>query len=533
MASRTELLRERTWRTCKGSSPQDLDGLLYFLERFVYIQHPEQGSILFALRPAQKEILETWVTERYSIVLKARQVGWSTLVANYALWLAFFWPDNLILMLSKGDREAMKLLQKATYAYDRLPPWLKERGPKRMDKNVKKLTFANASAIESLPSKEDPGRSSTASLVIVDEWAFLENAEEAWASIEPIADVGGRVIGLSTANGSGDFFHRFWISATTGATDFKPMFFPWHANDERDDAWYETKKRTMLEWQLHREYPNTPEEAFIKSGNPVFDVDALDQLPVAPPVRGRLDILRRGVTSPEFEPEPEGSLRIWEFPHPQGAYVIGADVAEGLEHGDYSCAYVISIRTARVVACWHGHIPPDLFAERLTELGHFYNQALVGVEVNNHGLTTCTVLQRTMRYPRVYFRKTLDQRTKKPLQQIGWHTNKASKPLMIDELARTLREELILEDEHCVGELKTYVRDEKGAMHGSPYDDRVMSLAIANQMRAHQTYLSPSKTEDDYLSFNYHMRRVLANAGAEREGDPLGWHNRRHNEAEW
>jgi hypothetical protein len=186
--SKRQILRELSWRKCKGESPQDLEALLFFLRNYVFIQHPEQGSIKFDLRPAQEEILATWTQERYSIVLKARQIGWSTLVAGFALWLTFFWPDQAIIMLSKGEREAEKLLQKATYAYDRLPPWMRERGPKRTSRNLKKLSFANASVIESMPSKEDPGRSSTASLVIVDEWAFLENAEEAWASIEPIAE---------------------------------------------------------------------------------------------------------------------------------------------------------------------------------------------------------------------------------------------------------------------------------------------------------------------------------------------------------
>lgn len=532
MPSRTALLREKTWRSCRGSSPQDVDALIHFLENFCYIQHPEQGSILFKLRPAQREILQTWVAERYSIVLKARQIGWSTLVANYALWLAFFWPDFLVLMLSKGEREAEKLLSKATYSYDRLPAWMRERGPRRLTKNLKKLAFSNASVIESMPSKEDPGRSSTASLVIVDEWAFLENAEEAWASIEPIADVGGRVIGLSTANGSGDFFHRFWIDATTGVSEFKPMFFPWHANDERDDEWYATKQRTMLEWQLHQEYPTTPEEAFIKSGNPVFDVDALMELATAPPERGRLDTLQEGIRSPRFLVEQDGNLRVWERPQTGHMYVIGADVAEGLEHGDYSCAYVIDVKDYRVVACWHGHVPPDIFGERICEMAWWYNRALVGVEVNNHGLTTCTTLQRILHYPRIYYRRTLDQRTKKQRDQIGWLTNKATKPLMVDELARDLRQSLVIEDEHAIAELKTYVRDERGQMHGSPFDDRVMALAIANQMVAHaHVPVAEEHQEAPYMSFDWWVQVTREHEQAERDDLPLGAWNTRSQEA--
>ena len=130
-----------------------------------------------------------------------------------------------------------------------------------------------------MPSASDPARGESATLVVVDEWAFLPNPEEAWASIEPVADVGGRIIGLSTANGSGNFFHELWVGAETGNNRFEPMFFPWSASEDRDESWYQSKKeQSMLSWQLAQEYPSsTPEEAFIKSGNPVFDLDVLDR----------------------------------------------------------------------------------------------------------------------------------------------------------------------------------------------------------------------------------------------------------------
>jgi hypothetical protein len=56
------------------------------------------------------------------------------------------------------------------------------------------------------------------------------------------------------------------------------MFFPWSASEDRDESWYESKQASMLPWQLAQEYPTTPEEAFIKSGNPVFDLDVLEAM---------------------------------------------------------------------------------------------------------------------------------------------------------------------------------------------------------------------------------------------------------------
>jgi hypothetical protein len=173
---------------------------------------------------------------------------------------------------------------------------------------------------------------------------------------------------------------------------------------------------------------------------------------------------------------------VWEFPEIDGVYVVGADVAEGLAHGDYSSAHVIHAKTGMVVAHWHGRIEPDLFGEMLGEIGWMYNSALVGVENNNHGLTTLKALQR-YGYKNIYRQRRLAQARPVPTEILGWRTTASSKPLMIDELSAAIRsEDLDICCEYTIGELRTFIRKENGKMAGSPHDDRVISLAIANQM---------------------------------------------------
>ena len=276
-----ELRHEAAWRRYRR------DPAAFFRECW-YIKHPEHGRMLFELRPAQAEGLEHWMSNRYSLTLKARQIGWSTLVAGYAFWCSFFHPDREIILVSRTEREAVDLLRKAKYGYDNLPAWLQARGPQPKVDHQQKMVWANESQIVSMPSAADPARGSTAYLVVVDEWAFLPNAEDAWASIEPVADVGGRIVGLSTANGSGNFFHGLWVAAETGANQFAPMFQPWWANGDRDNDWYAAKKSSMLPWQLAQEFPSTAEEAFIKSGNPVFDLDDLTKFVPLEPLMGSL-----------------------------------------------------------------------------------------------------------------------------------------------------------------------------------------------------------------------------------------------------
>lgn len=497
MPSERELQNEAEWRACKGSGPTDWEACLHFLTTYTKIRHPERGRIAFELREAQTETLEAWLTERYVIVLKARQIGYSTLAACVTLWLILFHPDKYIIMLSKSEREAQKLWAKGVYAYKFLPDWLKQRGPKIVQQTLQKLAFDNESIVEALPSTQDPARGETAYMVFVDEWASLENPDEAWSSIEPVADVGGRIIGLSTAKGSGNFFHRFWEQAINGGR-FKAMFFPWSANSDRDKTWYEDKAEDMrmTPWILHQEYPRNPEEAFVKSGRSVFDVDRLATQFVFEPRVGQLWAETETSRYAEFQEHPNGELSLYEAPNQGSAYVIGADVAEGLEHGDYSSAHVIDVATDCVAAHWHGHVDPDQFGYILFRLGFWYNAALLGVEANNHGLTTLVTLQK-LRYPRLYYQTSLDQRGRKSGRKLGWHTLVNTKGYVIDGLVQALRGQrtvnefgeiewsggMGVRDDKTLHELKLYVREPDGKkMHGSPHDDRVMSLAIAQEM---------------------------------------------------
>ena len=480
----TDLLNEKEWRKCKGSEGATTEELVaafsHFCSTHWTIRHPERGRIKFVLREAQEETVRVWIDSRYSIVLKARQIGFSTLAAAFTFWETFFWPDRFTVMLSRTEREASKLLQKTKYGYKMLPAWMRVRGPDLLSDNQLKMVFANDSSIESLPSGNDPARGESVYRVIIDEMAFLPNAEEAWASIEPIADVGGRVICLSTANGEGNIFHQLWVGSQTGTNRFTGIFFPWSAGD-RDEDWYEAKKRDLPDWQLAQEYPDNPDEAFIRSGRPVFDIEALRNIEPIEPRRGYLknEIGRNHYTFIE----DGGELSIWELPDSQEVYVIGADVAEGLGHGDFSSAHIISANTGLLVAQWHGHVDPDVFGEViLRALGYYYNHALIGVESNNHGLTTIKGLQR-VGYRNIYRQRKMNSRNPQISDTMGWRTTAVSKPLAIDELNAAVRDESILiYDKNTIAELRTFVREANGKMHGSPHDDRVMSLAIGNQM---------------------------------------------------
>ena len=139
-------------------------------------------------------------------------------------------------------------------------------------------------------------------------------------------------------------------------------------------------------------------------------------------------------------------------------------------------------------------------------------------------MTTNKALQR-LGYPKVYVRRELDGKSTFQARQtkVGWLTTKASKPLMIDELSMALRQGLRVNDRATVGELLTYTRNERGQMGGSPFDDRVIALAIANQMLRFATAPEYREPEDTYWTFNYFKDKVLREGRSQRV--PLGSDN--------
>ena len=215
------------------------------------------------------------------------------------------------------------------------------------------------------------------------------------------------------------------------------------------------------------------------------------------------------------------SLTVWERPERWSGYVLGVDTAEGLGHGDYSCVQVIDVKEGKQVAIWHGRIPPDELANEVYNIGLWYGNALCCVEANNHGLTTITVL-RQLGYPNLYRRRSLNQSTERISQEYGWKTTRTSKPLMIDDLARALKnDELVLRCESTVAELRTFTRNERGSMSGSPYDDRVMALALANQMRKYAYVPEYVQNVDDTGTFNWWVRQIPKGVP---ENDTIGQH---------
>lgn len=487
---------------------------------------------------------ENGILRRY-IVLKARQMGISTYTEGKTFHNTGTSPLVNTMIITQEDKATQNLFNMSKLFYDALPPELK---PMRKKCNEKALVFENPTndinekySNPGLRSKytvatanvTEAGRSSTLTNLHASEVAFWAKASVTMTGLmQSVADnMESLVVLESTANGVGGYFYDMWQQAMKGENDFVPIFLPWftdttytrpfkdkkekkafidmvehtYCNDKGETVftyyhnlteavgttyeqlnwyWYTLRNKCQNdEEKMHQEYPSTPEEAFIATGRPKFNGRSLTKYKknaTKPIRRGYLEIDGGGV---KFIDDVKGYVSIWQEPKPNTFYCIGADVAEGLVNGDYSCAQVGN-EDFDVVAKWYGHIDPDLFGLELVKLAHYFNKAYIGVENNNHGLTTLKSIQRE-EYWNIYFCKTFDKISDQLTQKMGWTTSPRTKPLMIDKLAEFVREMYLgLPDESTIDEMFSYVIEDNGSTNAQPgaYDDTVMSLAILLQL---------------------------------------------------
>lgn len=269
--------------------------------------------------------------------------------------------------------------------------------------------------------------------------------------------------------------------------------------------------------KFNQEYPTTAEQAFLGSGRPVFDNARLMVLrDAAPPPAARYECL---LSTGTWMAKQDGRLLVWEEPKAGGAYIVAADVAEGLAQGDFSCADVVDHRTGVQVAQWHGHIDPDEFAYVIYQLAMRYNTALLAPERNNHGLMVVNKLQFELRYPaaRLYV-EHIPEPPGKPRPRFGWVTDRKTRPFIIDNLIAEIRE-----DSHGIRCLQTFeemmsfkIQDNgKQEADTNRNDDRVISIAIAKHLR--QIMPLPSS------HFNQAGRRDKSAAGTRQKPNSKGW----------
>ena len=144
---------------------------VYFIKKYVMVQHPTKGALPFILRDYQEDLINVYHEHRRSVNLLGRQSGKTACASAFLLWWAIFKKHQTILIASKDHTGAKEIMKRLWYAYEELPWWIK---PGVITDQVHSKTFDNGSEIVALATTETTGRGMSISVLYVDEFAFVK-----------------------------------------------------------------------------------------------------------------------------------------------------------------------------------------------------------------------------------------------------------------------------------------------------------------------------------------------------------------------
>lgn len=365
----------------------------------------------------------------------------------------------------------------------------------------------------------------------------------------------------STANGTGNFFQREYDAAKRGTSQFEAMFVSWFDieqyslafdnNDAKADfaiwlwknrnnssassaraesgkyLWWLWEQGATLEainWYVQErakynehapmasEYPSDDVEAFVHSGERVFDKYKVDEFRASckPPkyigdVYADGDSGKDALKNLRFSEDTQGLLWIWDLPEIDdkeivtNRYLTIVDIGGRSKKADWSVILVIDRLfmldggRPEVVAQWYGHIDMDILAWKAAQIAAFYDNSLLVIESNtlethdkerqvDGDLSHFILNQIKDVYPNLYARKQTEDEIREGLpRKYGFHTNVATKPMIISTLIKVIREHLYTErDERCLDEYVVYEKKQNGAFGAiiGKHDDLLMTRAI-------------------------------------------------------
>lgn len=450
---------------------------VFFMRQYCYIQHPKKGKIKFNLYPFQEDSLTNLQDNRYSVILKSRQLGISTLAAGFALWSMLFQEDFNVLVIATTQEVAKNLVTKVRVMHDNLPSWLK--GTIEAD-NKLSLKFKNGSQIKAVSSATTGARSEALSLLIIDEAAFIRNIEEIWIASQATLSTGGGAIVLSTPNGIGNWFHKTWVDGETNPqTEWNNIKLHWTVHPDRDQEWRDRQTQLLGERGAAQECDCD----FVSSGHTVIDGNILaeyEAVCIAP-------IEKRG---------HDHGYWVWEYPDYSKNYMVIADVARG-DSADWSTFHVIEVETITQVAEYKGKIPPKDFGNMLVTVATEWNNALLAIENANIGWAAIQpALDRN--YENLFYtykddgyvdvdvqlQKGYDMKDKSKMVP-GVSTTSRTRPLMISALEMYMREKTpIIRSKRLIQELFVFQWLNGKAQAQNGYnDDLTMAFCIGLWLR--------------------------------------------------
>lgn len=503
------------------------------IEACFTIVDKKKRSVPFFLNDVQREfisVLSTQGSKKPYFILKGRQQGFTTLISAIMLSYAIVQRNFAGFTLADRDDNTKAIfLDKAKFMYNALPQRLK---PSEKFNSVNELYFDKLnSSFRIASATSNVGRSRTLSFIHFSEVAFFKcPLSDLQKSVLEAATEDAICIYETTANGLNEakslwdsgscinLFFEWWRTKEYVSCEYEYLKSPdtWLKNrikmlkdnglSREQITWYAKKYNSYIDKSsIKQEYPCTAEEAFLVSGDCVFDkekiLNYLSQFNVKSKrgyfsyklkpkplysLSGELTSYKTCIENISFVEDENGYISIVSEPYSknEGAYtkakpyVIGADTAGTGE--DYFSAKVIDNISGECVATLHiKNIDEDIFAHQLYCLGKYYNDALIGVETNfsHHPVRVL----RSLDYKNLYSSKSSSS-TGIEETRYGFVTTSISRPIIVSNLVSIMRENIYLEtDKQTLIEMSTFIKGKDMRGEGAPgtHDDLVMASAIA------------------------------------------------------
>lgn len=484
-----------------------------------------------------------------NIILKSRQLGITTDETIDTLDDCLFSKNMDALFIAHQKEDAEEIFdKKVRIAWENVLPEL--RAKYKVETNrTNQMTFDFKDGNKSSFLVKVSGRSGTYRRLHISEFAKVcvkepKKAKEMITGSIPAVPIDGRVDIEGTAEGEiGYFYEMFWEAwerpRAPLSTEFKAFFYNWTWDDaeiakikviipfeEMDEGekfkdymilhrltaqeityyylkWLSLKK----DWNmLHQEYPTTPEEAFVSTGNKLFDINKLAEQPI-----------RDG--------EAVGDWVFYAKYNPMHTYGIGADPSEGIG-GDNATIVIIDFTVGEVVGVFCSKwTTPDVLAYEAVRVAKIYGNAILAPERNNHGHAFIVVAREIYDnvYEEVIVDKVKDTRTRK----YGFHMNARTKPNVLYSLNTAINEDnLKIPDKALVREARTYLREDMNEVNHNEdtigHWDRLMACAIAWEMRLHADYVDPNDIQEEWDQDE--NKKIIV--GGPEEEQPMSWEER-------
>ena len=500
------------------------------IEKFLWIEDVDGNNVRFILNEDQVDLYKTMCEQKLAgnpiriDILKARQKGFSTFIAGVIFVCVIFKAGQKAAIVADVAEHATNLFDKYNYFYDHLP---NEMQIKKIKSNAKELVVeypsGQRSSIRIMVQGDTAGRSGTYQFLHLSECAFWQDLNKTLVSLLQTvsgSNLNSMIFLETTANGINDYKVR-WDKDYSGTTKYISKFYPWFTTyryrvdkieDYEKPYWlveYQNKfflddyqtKWLYDKWKefnedldyLRQEFPSTAVEAFITSGNSVFNTELLrlrkEEILKKPPLkRGiftfskqvSLDGARIELNNVSWVNSFNGHIKIYEEPIETHPYVCSNDPAQGGE--DYFAIQVFDNYTGKQVAVYHRNkCDADDCAYQLYALGCYYNNAMITGETN----TTSYILQTVMKcgYKFIYQDQDIEDLGTRFYNKLGYKTKQNNRQTMIDMFAIAFRENPeIINDYETICEMESFqvvktgrTQIEKPMATGGAHDDLVMS----------------------------------------------------------